>query len=958
MQTYAAAMRLAAPALTLLFSILAGACGPNPPAVTPKPVTTASSTPVADAVPDPPLPLDARVKIGKLASGLTYYVLPHKKPEKRAQIWLAVNAGSVLEDDDQRGLAHFVEHMGFNGTTRFPKQALVDMLEKSGVSFGADLNAYTSFDETVYTLTVPTDQGDLLNRAIGVLRDWSDSITFDPNEVEKERGVVLEEWRLGRGAGMRLFDKQAPVVFHGSKYAERITIGKAEIIKGAPRDALVRFYKDWYRPDLMAVIAVGDFAPDAVEAKIKEEFGSQKPPATPRLRPAVPVPSHAEQLVSIETDPEATTTVVSVMSKMPHRPVASAKDYRRTIAEQLFNAMLNARLDEIRRKPNAPFVFAGSRSGSFVRTADAFTQFVTVKEGAVQEGLSAVMEEMLRVERHGFVASELDRAKSDVMRAFEQSVKQRDTEDGRTLAREIVRNFLQQEAMPGPEAELELAKSIVPTITLDELNRLGKSLVTGSRVVTVTGPATMTKPTEAALLATMKDVAARDIKPYDDGAASVPLMATAPTPGPVVSTRTITELGVTEWTLKNGVRVVVKPTDFKNDEVRMTAWAPGGTSLASDADYESARFASTVVGQGGIGPFDATALRKALAGKVVAVSAYVGEVEQGVGGSASPSDLDSMFQLVYLSFTAPRKDENAFQAWRANESERAKNRRLSPEASFFEDLSLFATQNHRRRQPTTPESLAKVDLDKALAFYKARFADASGFTFVFVGNLDLDRTKTLAETYLGSLPSTNRKEKWKDVNVVRPRGVAKKAIAKGSEPKARVALTFHGGETWSRDAENDMLMLGEVLRIRLREVLREDMGGVYGVSASGGLSRRPKQEFTFGVSFSCAPDNIDKLEKAVFDEIKALQANGIGADYLAKVKELRRRAHETNLKENGYWLRELGVAYTYADDPKLVLDFEAMVNKVTSDRVKAAAKKYLASTQYILGELRPAVATP
>jgi zinc protease len=962
-RTYAALMRLAAVVFSLLIASIAAACGPatppvTPQPVTPQPVTSASPAPTASSQTDPPLPIDARIKTGKLPSGLTYYVLPHKKPEHRAQIWLAVNAGSVLEDDDQRGLAHFVEHMGFNGTTRFPKQSLVDMLEKSGVSFGADLNAYTSFDETVYTLTVPTDQGDLLNRAISVLRDWSDAVTFDPNEVDKERGVVLEEWRLGRGAGMRLFDKQAPVVFFGSKYAERITIGKPEIIKGATRDTLVRFYKDWYRPDLMAIIAVGDFAPDAVEAKIKEEFGSQKAPASPRARPAVPLPPHADQLVSVETDPEATSTAVSIMSQVPHRPLASAADYRRTIAEQLFNAMFSARLDEIRRKPNAPFLLAGSHSGSFVRTADAFTQFAVVKEGTVQEGLGAVLEEVLRVERFGFVAGELDRAKSDVLRQFERSLKQHDTEDGRVLAREIVRNFLQQEAMPGPEAELELARQFLPTITLEELNRLGKSLAMGSRVVTVTGPSTMAKPTEAALLATMKNVAARDIKPYEDAAPSEPLMASAPTPGAVVSTRTLADIGVTEWTLKNGVKVVVKPTDFKNDEVRMTAFAPGGTSLSSNGDYESAKFAGAVVGQGGIGPFGASALRKALAGKVVSVSAYIEEIEQGVSGSASPSDLDAMFQLVYLSFTAPRKDDDAFQAWRARETENARNRRLSPETSFYEDLSLFSTQNHRRRQPTTPESLAKIDLDKALAFYKARFADASGFTFVFVGNLDLDRTKELAETYLGSLPSTHRKETWKDVNVTRPRGVAKMAIAKGSEPKARVALTFHGNEKWSRDASNDVQMLGEILRIRLREVLREDMGGVYGVNAAGGVSRRPKQEYTFGVSFSCAPENIDKLEKAVFDETKAIQTNGIGADYLAKVKELRRRAHETNLKENGYWLRELGIAYSYGDDPKLILDFDSMLNKVTSERVQAAAKKYLASTQYILGELRPAPAAP
>jgi len=475
--------------------------------------------------------------------------------------------------------------------------------------------------------------------------------------------------------------------------------------------------------------------------------------------------------------------------------------------------------------------------------------------------------------------------------------------------------------------------------------------------VTVTGPATMTKPTEAAILATTKDVEARDIKPYNDAAPSVPLMASTPTPGAVVATRTIPEIGVTEWTLKNGVRVVVKPTDFKNDEVRMTAFASGGTSLATDADWDSARFSDAIVSQGGLGPFDAVALRKALAGKIVSVNARVGELEEGISASASPSDLDSMFQMTYLRFTAPRRDDDAFSSWRARVAEAAKNRRLSPEGVFYEDLLLFSTQNHRRRQPVTPELLQKVDLDKALSFYKNRFADASGFTFVIVGTLDLDRTKTFVETYLGSLPGqAGHHEAWRDINVQRPSGVAKKAIVKGSEPKSRVSLTFHGNETWSRDTENDIHMVSEVLRIRLREILREDMGGVYGVGVSGNITRRPKQQFTFTVSFGCAPENIDKLEKATFDEIKAIQAKGIGPDYIAKVKELRRRAHETSLRENGYWIGELERAYTFGDDPKLILDFDAMVDKVSSDRVRAAAKKYLTSAQYILGELRPATA--
>lgn len=904
------------------------------------------------------MPLDTRVKKGKLDNGLTYYVLPHKKPEHRAQIWLAVNAGAVLEDDDQRGLAHFVEHMGFNGTKRFPKQALVDMLEKSGVSFGADLNAYTTFDETVYTLTVPTDQPELLAKSIGVLRDWGGDVTFDPAEVDKERGVVLEEWRLGRGAGTRLFDKQAPVLFKGSKYAERLPIGKPEIIKGASRDTLFRFYKDWYRPDLMAVIAVGDFAPAVVEAKIKEEFASLPASPKPRPRPAVPVPPHSEELFSIETDPESTNTAVSIVTKMPHRPAASVRDERRAIAEQLYNTMLSARLDELRRRPNAPFLHAGSRSGGFVRTADSFTQTAVAKEGAVQEAYSALLEELLRVERHGFTQTELTRAKSDVLRTFQRAARQRDTEDGRVFAREIVRNFLQDEAMPGPEAELAYAEKLLPTIALEELNRLGASLAKGSRVVGVTGPATMTKPTEAALKGITKAVASREIKPYDDGGPSVALMAATPTPGPVVKTQAFAELGVTEWTLKNGARVVVKPTEFKSDEVRLSAFAPGGTSLASDADYDSVKFADALAREGGVGAFDATALRKALAGKVAYAGAGIDELESNVSASASPSDLESMFQLVHLRFTAPRRDDAAIGAWKEQETERARNRRLSPEGVFGEDLQLFSTQNHKRRQPTTPEMIQKIDVDKAFAFYKARFGDASNFTFVIVGKVDLDRAKTLSETYLGSLPSANKKETWRDPNVSRPKGVAKKAVVKGSEPKSRVSLTFHGNEAWTRDTENDMRMLSEVVRMRLREILREDMGGVYGVSAGGYIARRPKKEFSFNIGFGCAPENVDKLEKAVFDEIKAIQTNGIGADYITKIKQLWKRAHETNLKENGFWASELARAYRYGDDPKLILDFDAMVDKVSEARVRAAAKKYLTTTQYVLGELRPATGGP
>jgi zinc protease len=945
-------------ALAIAISCLNG-CGATPqagPSIAAPASAAASAAPAPVAELDRPLPLDRRVTRDTLENGLTYYVLPHQKPEKRAQFWLAVNAGSVLEDDDQRGLAHFVEHMGFNGTRRFPKQELIAFLEGIGVRFGADLNAYTSFDETVYMLQVPTDRADAMDKAIAVLRDWADGMSFDPAEVEKERGVVLEEWRLGRGARMRILDKQAPVLFKGSKYAERIVIGKPEIIQRAPREALVRYYRDWYRPDLMAVVAVGDFdAPDVVR-RIKGEFADLPKPQKPRPRPALELPAHAQTLVTIETDPELPASSVAVLSKVPHRPELSARDYRRSLAELLFHTMVNARLDELRRMPDSPFLFAASSSGEFVRSSDVFRQTAGVKEDGVERGFQTLLEEVLRVQRHGFAASELLRAKDDVLRQFQQAVLKRDKQDGREFAAEIVRHFLEHEAMPGRETELALVEKFLPTFTLAELNGIAKLSGSGSRVISVTGPAKMKPVTSAALLSIAKKVESSSILAYEDAVATTPLMATPPEAGRVVETKLVPELGVTEWKLQNGVRVVVKPTDFDNDEVKLAAFSPGGHSLVKDADFDSARFADSVVGEGGIGPFDVVKLRKLFAGKVVSVRARVSELDEGFSGRAAPADLELLFQLIHLGFTAPRRDENAFKAWRAREIESSRNRRLSPEASFFEDMLLLYSQNHRRRQPVTPELLEKVDLDKALAVYKERFADAGDFTFVFVGNVELERLKALAATYLGSLPSKGRKERWRDVKVLWPKGVSTKTVLRGSEPKALVSLTFHGDERWSRAAQDDMDTLAEALSMRLREVLREDLGGVYGVRAAGNINRRPRQQYAFTVSFGCAPDSVEKLQQAVFDEIAAIADKGIGAEYVAKIKEKRRRGHELDLKENTFWERELVRAYTFGDDPRLIPDIAPELERISSERVRAAAKKYLGKQQYVLGVLRPEAA--
>lgn len=922
------------------------AAGPSSAAETP-----AAAKP-ADEL-DRPLPLDPRVHRGTLPNGLTYYIRQHGVPENRAYFRLVVNAGSVYEDDDQRGLAHFIEHMGFNGTRRFPRQALVDALERLGMRYGADLNAQTSFDETVFMLEVPSDKPEPIAQALSMLRDFAADVTFDPVEVDKERGVVLEEWRLGRGAATRLLEKEIPVLFHGSKYAERLPIGTPETLRAAPRDALVRFYRDWYRPDRMAVIAVGDFEIEDIEARIKKEFGDLAAPAKPRPAPVVDLPRHAETLVSIETDPEMPRATVALYSMRPHQPEGSARDYRRNLGDQLYHAMLSERLDEIRRRPDAPFLAAYSGAASIVRNADAVVQGAEVREDGVMRGLAAILEEVARVERHGFTEGELKRARREMMREYQRLVTEREKLDGAQFASEIGRHFLEDEAMPGPVAELELVRRFLPTFTLEELNGLSRSWAERGRVITVSGPASMKTPSKEEVLALAGAVEGREVTAWKDDFADAPLLSKPPTPGLVVGERTIPEVGLREWTLSNGARVVLKTTRLKNDEILMTGFSPGGHSLVPDADYESAAYADEIVAESGAGAWSAVSLQKLLAGRAVSVSPSVDELSEAISGTASTEDLETMLQLAHLYMTSPRRDEQAFAAWRARRAQEVRNRGLSPERSFMDDVQRFVASDHPRRRPMTPERVEKVNLDRALAIYKDRFADASDFTFVFVGNVDADKLLPLVTTYLGSLPSTHRAERFRDVGVRWPKGAVTMKRARGHEPKSLVLLAFHGEEPWSREADEDLSTLSDILDIRLREVLREDMGGVYGIYTMADFERRPRPQYQFEIFFGCAPDNMAKLEKAVFDEIQAIQQKGIGEDYLHKVREALRRQHELDMKDNQFWRRSIVRALDYGDDPRQILDVEGRVARITAERVQATAKRFLRTGECVVGELRP-----
>jgi zinc protease len=912
------------------------------------PGTTAAGPPIDVTRLDAASPLDARIRTGVLGNGLTYYVLPHTQPARRAYLWLVVNAGSVQEDDDQRGIAHLVEHMAFNGTARYAAHQIVDYLEGIGMSFGADLNAETSYDDTMYKLVVPTDDAAYVDTGLDILHEWAHAVAFDPVELDKERGVVREEWRLDRGAGTRIYDAHARVLFAGTRYAERSPIGTLAAIEGAPRDAVVRYYRDWYRPDLMAVIAVGDFAPDAVEAAIRTRFADLANPPAPRPRPAGAVPAATGTRISIVTDPEETDESVAIFNALPHQPETTVGDFRRGIGDALYSQMLDERLAELTDRPDSPMTYAGSATTDLTRDIDVFERQAGVKRGRMKAAVQALFTEVRRIERHGFTAGELDRAKRRLLRNIQQSARERDKRDAVEHVEELTRHFLEHELVPGREREAQMIEALLPSFSLAEVNAIGARWGgAGNRAILISGPAKVKPPRKADVEAWIAAVEAAPVTPWIDDVADRGLLAAAPVPGTITHATERAAIGVTEWTLSNGARVVVKPTDFAIDEVQLSGFSPGGTSLADDAHLESARNAAAIVAQSGVGDLTAVQVDKLLSGKVVDVDTYIGELSERVRAQASVDDLEVMFQLLHAKLTAPRRDPTAFAAWKAQTVEWVRGWHVDPDRGFYDDLTRFLTRNHRRRRSPSLAAVRAVDLDAALAFYRDRFGDAGDFTFVIVGNVDLAALRPLVERYLASLPSAGRVESWRDPQITLRPGVTTRTVRRGREPKAMVRLVFHGDAAWSRDAELDAGLLADALDLRLFTLLREDLGGTYGVSVDGGIERRPRPRRTFAISFGCAPDRAKPLVRAVLAELARLAEAGVDDGVLAKLREQRIRGHETALRDNGYWLAGLADAYEHGDDPAAFTDVAPALARITNANLEAAAARFLATDQYV-----------
>lgn len=904
----------------------------------------------AQALSDP-MPTDPQITIGKLPNGMRYYIRANKTPEKRAELRLVVNAGSILEDDDQQGMAHLVEHMAFNGTTHFPKNEIVSFMESLGMRFGADVNAYTSFDETVYELTVPTDKPDAMDRALLILEDWAHNLTFDPKEIEKERGVVMEEWRLGRGANFRMLNKIFPVLLNGSRYADRIPIGTPEVIQNGKQERLKQFYKDWYRPDLMAVVAVGDFDKVTMEKMITAHFASIPATSNPRKRTIFDVPDHAETTYVIATDKEANTTTVEVDTILPKRPEGPVSTYRQQIVDRLFSGMLSSRLSEITQNPDAPFTLGfGGRSSFIGRTKDAAALTAIVKEGGVERGLDALLTEADRVVRFGFTATELERQKQAALRNYERIALEKGNRQSNSRADEYVRNFLEAETLPSADDEYALHKRFLPEITLDEVNKLAREwFVDRDRTIIVRAPekAGVAVPDQTKLAAVVKGISAKELKPYVDTVSTAALLDASPKPGMVVKTSTNDTTGITEWELSNGVKVVLKPTSFKEDEILFRATSPGGSSLASDKDYIPASTATQAVTAGGVGKLSAVDLRKFMTGKVAAAAPFISELEEGLNGSSSRKDLETMFQLIYLRFTAPRADPNAFSAQTAQMKSILGNQAAVPEFAFSSAIMAARYQNHPRRRIPTPELVDEWNLDKSMAFYKDRFADASDFTFVFVGSVDLATMKPLVEKYLGALPSIHRKESWKDVGVRQPSDVVVKKVEKGVEPKSLSLIAFNGPFEYNQTNRVAIRAMGEILQRRLLETIREDLGGTYSVGVNPTYEKFPTQTYSVSITFGSAPDRTENLIKRVFEEIEKLKNEGPTDQQVTDEKEAMLREFQTNSKLNNYLLSQISARYETGEDPAGVWLIPDFYQKIDKAMIQQAAKTYLNTNRYV-----------
>ncbi|EDP70288.1 putative zinc protease [Flavobacteriales bacterium ALC-1] len=913
------------------------------------------------SVPSDLLPTTPDVKIGKLSNGLTYYIQNNGKPADKVELRLALKAGSIVETEDQRGLAHFMEHMNFNGTTNFKKNELVDYLQSIGVEFGADLNAYTGFDQTVYILPIPSDDPAKLDKGFQILQDWAGGALLTDKDIDDERGVVIEEYRTRLGAATRMQSKYLDKIAYKSKYADRLPIGTKENLETFKYKSLRNFQKDWYRPDLMAVIAVGDLDVETLEKKIKENFSGLKNPKNPKLREEYGSENHEGTFVAVEWDEEATGSQVQIYykDKGEVEKTRTIQDYRDNMVEGLFTQMINNRLGEYSNKPNPPFIYGFSYHGGIIGNKTAYQSVAQTNETGQLDALKTLLEENERVKRYGFKASELKRAKKDYIARLERGFKNKDKQESNRIVNSYIQNFLQERPIPGIEWSFNYAQAELPNIKLEEVNGLiSDFLHDDNRLVILTGPKkdNLKKVTEQEVIDLLDEVKKSDIKDYEDEAVRENLMSVKPNKGSITGVKVNNHEKINETvtiSLSNGAKVTYKKTDFKNDEILFEAFSYGGTSLYSDDVLKQTASANGGLFEAGIDGLTKNDMTKLMSGKIARVRPYIGGLDEGMRGSASPKDLETMFQMIHLYFTKLDKDPEAFKSFISKQKAFLGNILSNPNISFSIALGKFSNEgNPRYTGFPTAEKLDKANYDLAYEKFKERFANAGDFNFYFVGNVDEAKIAEYAETYIASLPGNGEREMYK-VSSFRPKsGAHEFTYNKGTEPKSQVNLIYRGETKYDVNEARAMNAVGEVLSIKLIEKLREEEGGVYGAGARGSISKMPYGRYNFSISFPCAPENAEKLANAAIAELKKIVKDGPTETDLEKVKKALLLTRKDQLEQNRFWLSAIRGADYNQSDINNVINYEANVNALTTKDLHNVAKKYL-SGGFIKAVLMP-----
>lgn len=901
---------------------------------------------VAQQMQFPPLPVDKNVRIGQLDNGLTYYIRHNKLPENRAEFYIAQKVGSILEEPQQRGLAHFLEHMAFNGTKNFPgddkRLGVIPWCETVGIKFGTNLNAYTSIDETVYNISnAPIDRTGVLDSCLLILHDWSNYILLKDDEIDKERGVIREEWRSRNSGMLRVYTDLLPTIYPGDKYADCMPIGSIDVINNFPYKDIRDYYHKWYRPDLQGIVIVGDIDVDAVEAKLKAVFADVQKPVNPAERTYYPVADNKEPIVAIGTDKEVDDPSIEIYFKQDATP-DSEKNNVGYLASQymtsMISSMLDARLSELVQSANPPFTRASSDYSDFfvAKTKEAFALSASSKADGIETALKTLLQETERARRFGFTESEYARARANYLQSLESAYNEREKTKHGSYVREYVQNFLNGEPIPGIEAEYAMMNQLAPNIPLQAMNMVMQQLVPDSnQVVIIAGPAKegLKYPTKEEVINLLKGMKDLDLQAYVDKVSDEPLMKEAPKGGKIISEKEGDIYGSTKLVLSNGVTVYVKKTDFKADEIRMKGTSLGGKSIFPDKDALNFAVMDNVIAVGGLGNFSQVDLTKVLAGKKVSVNTGLGATTENVFGTCSPKDFETMMQLTYLTFTAPRKDTEAFESFKNRMKAQLESAQANPLSSINDSLQKAMYNNHPRVVMMKPEMVDQIDYDRILEMYNDRFKDASDFTFYFVGNIDLETAKPLIAEYLGALPAINRKETFKDTKMSIRKGVYKNEYAKEQQtPTATIVFLYSGKAPYT--LKNDILLsfATQVLDMVYTEEVREKEGGTYGVNCFGDLQKYPKEQLLLQIVFQTDPAKKDKLAGIVVDELKKLAAEGPSDVHLQKVKEYMLKKYADNQKENGYWMNNLNDYFYYGMD--MTEGYTDIVNSITAKDIQ------------------------